>query len=75
MLPGSGFMIGASEEMRYESNTVSLEESERLVLYTDGITEARNGGGEFFGEKRLIAALRDSMSLPRTGSSTRSSRS
>ncbi len=67
MLPGSGFMIGASEEMRYESNTVSLEESERLVLYTDGITEARNGGGEFFGEKRLIAALRDSMSLPPDG--------
>jgi serine phosphatase RsbU (regulator of sigma subunit) len=64
MLPGSGFMVGVSEETRYESHTVSLEESERLVLYTDGITEARNDEGEFFGEKRLIAVLRDAMHLP-----------
>ncbi len=29
-----------------------------LVLYTDGITEALNDGGEEFGEQRLIEALR-----------------
>ncbi|HNU93138.1 MAG TPA: SpoIIE family protein phosphatase [Spirochaetota bacterium] len=63
MLPGSGFMVGASEDTRYESHTVSIEESERLVLYTDGITEARNDDGEFFGEKRLIGVLRETMSL------------
>jgi Stage II sporulation protein E (SpoIIE) len=34
-----------------------LEPSDWLVLYTDGITEARDGAGNFFGEDRLVDFL------------------
>jgi serine phosphatase RsbU (regulator of sigma subunit) len=31
-----------------------LEPGDRLLLYSDGITEARDADGEFFGEQRLV---------------------
>lgn len=34
--------------------TEQLEPGDRLLLYSDGITEARNSEGEFFGEQRLV---------------------
>ena len=36
------------------------------LLYTDGLTEARNGNGEFFGQERLIGWLRESAKSRRT---------
>lgn len=43
-------------ELRVGEET--LEPDDWLVLYTDGITEARNASGEFFGESRLADFLR-----------------
>jgi len=34
-----------------------LQSGDRLVLYTDGVTEAANGEDEEFGEDRLIEVL------------------
>jgi serine phosphatase RsbU (regulator of sigma subunit) len=34
-----------------------------LVLYTDGVVEARSPDGSFFGEERLASLLRSSISL------------
>ncbi|MGY1615561.1 PP2C family protein-serine/threonine phosphatase [Geodermatophilus sp. SYSU D00691] len=34
-----------------------LEPGDRLLLYTDGITEARSPAGEFFGEQRLADVI------------------
>jgi serine phosphatase RsbU (regulator of sigma subunit) len=31
-----------------------LEPGDRVLMYTDGITEARDGRAEFFGEQRLV---------------------
>lgn len=36
---------------------IPLEENDAIVLYTDGITEARNDQGEMFGLKRLVQAV------------------
>lgn len=47
-----------------------LEPGDRLLLYSDGITEARDGAGEFFGEHRLVEftehAEADDLSAPET---------
>lgn len=42
---------------RLDSRRISLAPGESLLLYTDGITEARNSANELFDEERLTRAL------------------
>lgn len=37
----------------YENSELLLSDDDLLILYTDGVTEAFNAGGEMFGEARL----------------------
>ena len=53
--PAHGLPLGVLEQ-GYESYRLRLAAGEALVLYTDGVTEARRGG-ELFGEKRLLEVL------------------
>ncbi|MER8120543.1 SpoIIE family protein phosphatase [Streptomyces sp. NPDC094031] len=52
-----GGLIGISDEAHLTTRHLHLEPAESLVLYTDGITEARNHDREQFGEERLTHAL------------------
>lgn len=56
-LTADGIMIGALPHAQYEERCIELPEGSWLVLYTDGITEARSPSGEFFGLDRVIAML------------------
>jgi PAS domain S-box-containing protein len=51
-----GPLLGAPDEHRWELSTVELSAGDQLVLYTDGVTEAR-GASERFGDRRLRATL------------------
>lgn len=44
---------GLVENQNYKSDTLTIEKKEALVLYTDGITEARNEKDELYGGERL----------------------
>ena len=44
--------LGALADVVYGEETVTLSEDDTVVLYTDGVTEARNGH-VFFGEDRV----------------------
>lgn len=51
-----GPALGVVADQQYGSSRVTLESGDRLVLYTDGVTEAFNAAGEMFGMARLIQA-------------------
>ncbi len=56
-LTRGGAVLGEFPDGEYEQGEVMLHPGERLVFFTDGITEARNQEGEEFGEMRLAAEL------------------
>ncbi|HYG99330.1 MAG TPA: GAF domain-containing SpoIIE family protein phosphatase [Terriglobales bacterium] len=49
----SGLPLGIAD-WEYEECTVTLEQDARVLLYSDGITEAENDAGEQFGTERLV---------------------
>ena len=55
--------LGLSAEEICELVSADLSPGDVVVFYTDGVTEAGNGGGEEFGMERLSAAVRSGSSL------------
>jgi sigma-B regulation protein RsbU (phosphoserine phosphatase) len=58
-LSDGGAVLGVFPDGIYEQGQVAIQSGDRLVLYTDGITEARDSHDEEFGEQRLIDLVRD----------------
>ena len=55
-LQGQGGVLGVMPEWIYADSTVQLAPGDRLLFYTDGVSEAENGAAEEFGYKRIVAA-------------------
>jgi len=60
----TGIPLGIFEEQSWESAKASLAPGELLLCYTDGVPDAQNTEGEFFGEGRLLRAIRSRAGEP-----------
>jgi sigma-B regulation protein RsbU (phosphoserine phosphatase) len=58
-LEATGTPVGLLEGAEFIASERQLAAGDKLVIYSDGVTEAQNAKGEFFGKKRL----RDLVSL------------
>ena len=53
VMPSLGLPIGLTDG-KYEEQVIQLNTGDRLLLYSDGVTEAMSPDGELFGRDRLI---------------------
>jgi len=63
-LASTGPALGYLEEAQFEQCTARLQPSDRLVIYSDGMTEAVNVEDQQFGVERLIQAVQECQALP-----------
>ena len=52
-LDSAGLLLGVRGEERYADSTSHFAKGDRLLIYSDGLTEAENGKGESFGDAVL----------------------
>ncbi|WP_161557106.1 SpoIIE family protein phosphatase [Acidisarcina polymorpha] len=62
-LKTSNLPVGLIGEATFRGDSVRIEAGSRILLVTDGVTEAENTAGEFFGDERLEEAAVCSNSL------------
>jgi sigma-B regulation protein RsbU (phosphoserine phosphatase) len=63
----TGPPLGILEGVAWKKKSVRLSPGDVLVLYSDGITEAQNKEGAFYGEERLQKAARAALTRPAQG--------
>ena len=68
-LPNGSMVLGMMPDVTFEDQRVEVAPGDRLVVYSDGVSEAMNEGGEFFGDDRLHALTTETrgMAAPAAG--------
>jgi serine phosphatase RsbU (regulator of sigma subunit) len=57
-LEEGGRVLGAFTDSNYTQTAVKFYAGDKLLLFTDGVTEARSAAGEEFGDQRLEHCVR-----------------
>jgi len=57
LLDGVNMPLGFSRDDAYRSATVPVGPGDRILFYSDGLSEARDPAGEFFGPERIMDFL------------------
>jgi sigma-B regulation protein RsbU (phosphoserine phosphatase) len=60
----NGLPLGFRPNEKYATVSIGLASGDRILMYTDGIIEAANPSGDFFGEERFKACIRAHSHLP-----------
>jgi phosphoserine phosphatase RsbU/P len=63
-IESNGLLFGIREQVEYPACDVPLHPGDRLLLYTDGVTEAENNAGQAFGDLELQRTLAESNGQP-----------
>ncbi len=58
LLDAEGLVLGVKRAVDFEERSIELSAGDKLLFYTDGVTEAQNRRGDFFGVDRLCEAFR-----------------
>jgi serine phosphatase RsbU (regulator of sigma subunit) len=58
-ISSKGRVISEILPVKVEEQVILLSEGDKIILYTDGITEARNSDNEMLGEDRLLAIVEE----------------
>lgn len=56
-LDSTGMVLGATKKAHYAERSARLDPGDLVVLYSDGITETENGGGDIFDERELARVI------------------
>jgi sigma-B regulation protein RsbU (phosphoserine phosphatase) len=56
-LPTTGIPIGVMAGEHWERKAVQVNPGDLMVLYSDGVTDAENPAGDWFGKERMLAAV------------------
>jgi phosphoserine phosphatase RsbU/P len=59
VLAATGPVLGMQEDAVWDTISENLARGDRLVILTDGLTEAASPEGEFFGRDRLLAHIQE----------------
>jgi len=62
-MPRGSPALGLKKKITFAEQRAELKQGEVLFVYSDGITDARNEAGEFFGEDKLIKLLQRNRTL------------
>jgi len=60
----TGMALGVSEEEIWNAETVEIAPADLLLLYTDGVLDARAASGDMFGEAHLLEILKGNRGKP-----------
>ena len=62
----AGFVLAGMEGIRYRAGEITLNQGDRLFLYTDGVPEATNVDNKLYGEDRLLSFMNQNASMKAT---------